>query len=408
MPTDREILRRLASRWMELAALPVMQQRARQWTALKDLHPERPMVLFEIWTVENYVGPSELLCQDESNRQVELAMRRVIRQAEEIGDDFVVPPGYRVYWQTASSSYGVEIKDHHVLDERGTDLGYGFNHPIRTPDDIDRLVPRTWSVDRASTAAFAGRLYDTFGDILPIELHGTGGHIAALTSDLFRLIGNDNLLAWLYDAPDALHRLMAYLRDDRIAYYSWLESENLLGLNNDWELVGSGSPGYTTALPPAGTGHNTRLRDLWIWMELQETTMISPRMFAEFFLPYMADVARLFGLVYYGCCEPVHDRWTRLVNAMPHIRAVSMSPWCDQRALAAMVGRDVVLSRKPKPWLISGNAPDWEQLKKETAETLSAARDSCLEIIYRDVYRTEGDRARLSRWARMVKAMIGS
>jgi hypothetical protein len=131
-------------------------------------------------------------------------------------------------------------------------------------------------------------------------------------------------------------------------------------------------------------------------------------MFAEFFLPYMADVARLFGLVYYGCCEPVHDRWTRLFNAMPHIRAVSMSPWCDQRALAEMVGRDVVLSRKPKPWLISGTAPDWELLEQETAETLSAARDSCLEIIYRDVYRTEGDRDRLSRWTRMVKAMIGS
>ena len=36
---DRDILRGLASRWMELAHLPVMAARKRQWTALKDLRP---------------------------------------------------------------------------------------------------------------------------------------------------------------------------------------------------------------------------------------------------------------------------------------------------------------------------------------------------------------------------------
>lgn len=30
---DREILRLLASRWMEIANLPVMAERKRQWTA---------------------------------------------------------------------------------------------------------------------------------------------------------------------------------------------------------------------------------------------------------------------------------------------------------------------------------------------------------------------------------------
>ena len=45
--SDRETLRRLAGRWMELASLPVMAERRRLWTALNDLHAERPMVLFE-------------------------------------------------------------------------------------------------------------------------------------------------------------------------------------------------------------------------------------------------------------------------------------------------------------------------------------------------------------------------
>jgi hypothetical protein len=392
---------------MELAHLPVMAERIRAWTALKDLRPERPMLLFETWTLgSDFVAPGELLCADPALRGVENDLRAGIRQVEEIGDDFVVDPFYRVEWDVDSTDYGVTVTAEHAQDGMGGDTAYHYNHPLRAPQDVERLRPRTWSVDRAKTRARQARLQELFGDILPVTLHGTGSHIAALTSDLFRLIGNDNLLTWPYDAPDALQRVMAYLRDDRLAYYAWLESEGLLGLNNDSHLVGSGSPGFTTALPAQGYAGQARLRDLWIWMESQETTMISPRMFAEFYLPYMADVARVFGLSYYGCCEPVHDRWDAILQAIPNTRAVSISPWCDQRSMGERLGRTQVFSRKPKPWLIGGDTPDWDGLERDTDETLAAARGGCLEIIYRDVYRINGDRARLKRWADLVRARM--
>ncbi len=125
--------------------------------------------------------------------------------------------------------------------------------------------------------------------------------------------------------------------------------------------------------------------------------MISPRMFAEFFLPYMAKVCRRFGLVYYGCCEPVHDRWERITAAVPNVRAVSISPWCNQAIMAEKLGRGTVYSRKPKAWPISGENPDWDTLRQDLDETLRAARDCNLEIIFRDVYRICGDRARLRK-----------
>ena len=250
---------------------------------------------------------------------------------------------------------------------------------------------------------YAFRTYDCSYAGCP--LYGTGSQIAALTSDLFRLIGNDNLLAWLYDQPAALHQIMAYLRDDRLVYYRWLEAEKLLGWNNDVELVGSGSPGYTTRLPQPDSGEHARLQDLWIWMESQETTMISPRMFANFFLPYMADVARLFGRVYYGCCEPVHDRWERITAAIPNIGAASISPWCDMHSMGQKLSGQIVFSRKPKPWLISGDTPDWDGLEQDLDETLAAA-GSCLEIIFRDVYRV-ADRRSLRRWTELVRSRIG-
>ena len=90
------------------------------------------------------------------------------------------------------------------------------------------------------------------------------------------------------------------------------------------------------------------------------------------------------------------------------MRAVSVSPWCDKRVIAEKLGRSVIFSRKPKAAPISGANPDWDVLREDVDETLAAARDCNLEIIYRDVYRINGDRARLAKWAQMVRSRIGN
>ena len=120
----------------------------------------------------------------------------------------------------------------------------------------------------------------------------------------------------------------------------------------------------------------------------------------------MAEVCHLFGLVYYGCCEPVHDRWDLIRQAIPNVRGVSVSPWCNQYEIGQKLGRAYVYSRKPKAAPISGPAPDWDVLRADMEETLAAARDCNLEFIYRDVYRI-GDRERLRTWTQMVRAHIG-
>jgi len=400
---DRGTLRALATRWMELASDPIMQERKRLWTALKDLRPVRPMVLFETWTLEGYVRTEELVCEDPLFRGVEHSMRWTIRQAEEVGDDIVVEPVWRVGWDIGGAGYGVDIPAHHAADSEGGCVGYAFEHPIRTPEDLDRLTPRTWRVDRESTLRRVERLQETFGDILPVRLHGTSSLHAGLTQDAFKLLGNDNLLTWVYDAPDAIRRLMAFLRDDRLAFFDWLEREGLLGRNNHWALVGSGSPGYTTALPDDDAPGPVRLKDLWVWMESQETSGVSPGMFCDFFLPAMAEVCARFGLVYYGCCEAVHDRWEHIAAAIPHARAVSISPWSDLRVAASQLNGSRVFSRKPAPGPISGATPDWGALRADLDATVDAARGCPLEIIFRDVYRIHGDRPRLRRWADLAR-----
>ncbi|MBM3213807.1 hypothetical protein FJZ36_02680 [Candidatus Poribacteria bacterium] len=403
---DRFVVRDLAKRWVELANLPVMEERKRLWTLEKDLRAERPMVLFETWTLERYVDTSELVCQDAACRGLERHMRHVIRHVEEVGDDIVVEPVWKMGWHVSGPDYGVTIPRTHATDHVGGTTGYSYEHPIQTPADVDRLKPRSWTVDREGSRAAHERIADLIGDIMPVTLHGIRGFHSPLTQDLFKLVGNANLMVWVFDEPEAIHRIMSYLRDDRVAYHEFLELEGLLGLNNDSTLVGSGSPGFTTVLPQSGYNGTARLRDLWIWAESQETAGISPAMFDEFFLPYIADVAAQFGLIYYGCCEPVSDRWDMIIRAIPHVRAVSISPWCDMELIGQKLGKTCVFARKPKPWLISGYTPDWDGLRKDIQETLSASRDCNTELVFRDVYRIEGDRPRLARWAAMVREEI--
>ncbi len=404
---ERQVLRDLAERWQEIAARPVMAERKRLWTALKDLRPERPLFLFETGLLEDYVAPGELTCASPDLREVEGRMRLVIRHAEEVGDDLVVEPRMTLFWDVEQSDYGVPVDCTRAVDSQGGSQGYHYNHPVRRPEDAAKLQPRTRRVLREKTFERRRLLEDQFGDILPVEIRGIGAPLPAITADLFRLIGNENLLTWPFDAPEVLRGIVSYLRDDRLAHYRWLESEGLIASNSDSQLVGSGSPGFTTSLPSADASAPARLRDIWAWVESQETTMMSPAMFADFFLPAMAEVAALFGLIYYGCCEPVHDRFELVAAAMPHIRAVSVSPWCDQERVAAMLGRARVFSRKPRPWLLSGAHADWRGVEEDLDATLRAARDCCLEIICRDVYRIDGDRPRLRRWADLIRSRVG-
>lgn len=404
---ERQVLRKLAAKWMELAHWPVIETRKRQWKALKDLHAERAMVLFETTTLTDYVGEDELVCQDPFWRMIERRLLWTTRHVQEVGDDTVIEPRLRMPWEITTGDYGVDLQTVRSEDTLGGHVAYHYNHPVRTVEDVDRLHMRTWDVDREGTQRHAAMLDECFGDILPVVVYGTSRFLPSLTGDLFRLLGNDNLLAWTYDAPEALHRVMSLLRDDRVAFYQWHEREGLLGLNNGSDLVGSGSPGYVSALPQPDYAGAARLKDLWVWSESQETTMISPKMFGEFFLPYIADVGQLFGLVYYGCCEPLHDRWHLIAAAMPNVRAVSISPWSNLKAMGEKLGRQYVYSRKPKPFPISQPTPDWETLQADVDATWEAARDCNLEIIFRDVYRIYGDRPRLKKWVEMVRARTG-
>ncbi len=144
---DRAVIRDLARQWSEWAARPVMAERKRLWRAVHDLRAERPVILFETSSVDGFVSLSELRCTDPLLRAVERDMRDTIRHAEEVGDDVVVEPYFRIGWQLELSDFGVQVETRPTTNSDGsTSLGYTFNFPIAAPRDAVRLKKRAIAV----------------------------------------------------------------------------------------------------------------------------------------------------------------------------------------------------------------------------------------------------------------------
>lgn len=417
---EAESLRSLATRWMEHAADPIMAERRRQWRAIKDLKAEKPMILVETCMLSDYIGQDELVCEDPYLRNIEKSLFEIVRHADEIGDDIVVDPYFRIPWELEIGDYGVPIEAYHAISCDGSDLGYSFNFGVQSEADAQKLHLRDRSVKREESVQRKEQLEDIFGDILPVRLGGfdpfdpdpgyrpwLGNLWGGLTMDLFKLVGNNNLLYWVYDKPGLIHSMMELIRDDRQAHFQFLEREGLLYQNTDTWMPCPGSYGFVSDLPESTeNGDDVRLKDCWVWVESQESEPISPKMFSEFFLPYIAEVSRPFGLAYWGCCEGLHDRFPYVKEAIPNLRAVSVSGWSDLFQMGEMLGKEYVYSRKPTPAYISGVYPDWELAEKDVRDTLTAAKDCNLELCFRDIYTVDGDRSRLARWVQITRALM--
>jgi len=418
---DRETLRDLARRWMAHAADPVMAERKRLWTAVHDLTPVRPVVLVETASVDGFVEPGELVCQDPFLRAAERHMRDAVRHADEVGDDVVLEPWFRFGWQMDMGDFGVTVEQHPaVMQDNSTSLGYSFNFPIKKPADVALLKKRTFRADREKTEHFRSLLQEAIGDILPVRVGNYDPFIAdsgdegfcgnfffGLTWQIYRFIGNDGLLYWVYDAPDTIRDLMRYMRDDRMALFDYLEKCRLIVPNTDTQMAGPRAYGYVSELPGPDHKGPLSLKHLWAWAESQETINISPAMYKEFVLPYLADLSRRFGLVYYGCCEPVHDRLELIMESIPNLRSVSVSGWSNLEKVAEMLGRRYVYSRKPTPALMSGANPLWDLARKDMERTYAATKNGCVEILLRDLYTVNHERSRLAEWVRMTRAVFG-
>lgn len=400
-PEDREVLRRLAARVAEAASLPVQQERAAMWKELNALHPRRPMVLaFAEGGWRELVTEQDLQCTDPLLRQWERHLRSQLFRHESIDDDWPLTRWFNIRWVVHHGDFGFPD-----TRTRSEELGsYVWDPPLKTRADVRRLHPRSVEVDRPETARQRDLAEEILGDLLRVRVHGSLWWSVGLTAHLIFLRGLQQVMYDMVDDPPLVHEVMALLRDDAMRELDLYESDGILSLNNGPDdYVGSGGVGCTDELPADGFAGTVRTADMWVLGESQETVGISPKFFEQFVLPYQLPLMNRFGLVCYGCCEPVERRLDLLTAAVPKLRRVSVSPWADRERAAEVLGPRYVFSWKPNPAPVCAPRADWGAAERAIRETLAMTRGCCVEMVLKDTHTFSGDRTRPGRWVAMAR-----
>ena len=397
---DRDVLRRLASHVAEIAALPIQAERARLIKSLNHLKPERPVVLaFPEGGWRELVTDADLVCRDELARSWERHLRSVLFHHQHIGDDRPILPWMNIRPVISDSGYGLT-----ETRERTSDVGaMHWDPPVKTREDFLKLHPRRLQADPAETERQLSLARDTFDGLLGVRRHGMLYWSVGLTASLVFLRGLDRMMYDMYDNPSILHELMALLRDDMMHALDYYEAEGLLSLNNGPDdYVGSGGLGHTDQLPAADFAGQVRCRDMWVLAESQETVGVGPEQFEEFVLRYQLPIIRRFGMVCYGCCEPLDKRFDLLLANIPNLRRVSISPWCNRDLAAEKLANRCIFSWKPNPAYICAPTPDWASAEQSIRDTLRAAKGCCLEMILKDTHTFCNDLTRVGRWVNLA------
>jgi hypothetical protein len=405
---ERSYLRELAKKQHDIANLPMMETRKQLWYDHNSLMGKRPMVVIEAASFQGDLMP-QLRCESGAAQELEYQLLVNIVNHELVDDDKVIPDFFAVNWQISRNQYGVEIHRNHADDGRGHEVGYQFIHPIKDLDrDFHLLKPSTFSVDREETLARKAFAEDVLGDILPVVIKNDSLHWEpAPSGKVVELMGLEAMMYAMIDSPEQLHRLFRYITDNIKAFVRWQEDEGLLVLNNGNNYTGAGSYGFTKELPTQAalqSGHISS-KDLWGNMNSQETVSVSPAMFGEFAAPYYQELSEIFGLTYYGCCEPVDPIWKDYISKLHGLRKVSISPWCKEEFMGeALKGSGVIYSRKPSPNLFGIGAPlDEAAYAEHVKTTLLAAKGCKIEFICRDVYTLSGDLSKPKRIVGIIR-----
>ncbi|MCF6175133.1 MAG: hypothetical protein L3J71_05165 [Victivallaceae bacterium] len=408
---EKVYLRELAKKHHGYANAPIMEERRKLWYKHNALQGERPMVVMEHGGFQQDIMPP-LRCLSPVAVMIETQLLMAIINYEMINDDKVISPFFTVYWQISFSLFDMTIELKHAADSDGRERGYGWEPPISDlAHGLPTLKPSTWQVDREQTLATKVAVEEIIGDIMPVKIkNNTLQWFFGLSCSVVKLMGMENMLFAMLDTPAEFTELMSRIANDHLAFVRWQEQEDLLTLNNENDYAGAGSFGFTNELPTAEckASGNVTMKDLWLNTNSQESVGISPDMYEALIFPHYIDIAEHFGLVYYGCCEPVHDIWDSCISQLPNLRKVSVSAWCNEEIIGPkLAGSNVIYSRKPSPNFIAV-----DQVFNETvfsdhiAHTLKSAKGCTLEIIFRDIMTLVGDRTRPGKAVQIVRDQI--
>ena len=400
---DKTILRDLAKKIAEIAALPIQQEKAEMWARHNDLKPTRPMVLvFPEGCWREMVFESDDLCEDPDSRGLEHLMRVYLYMWEHLRDDNVIEAVVHSPIVFQMTGYGVTGGEQTRPDEALGAVHYdgGLTEEF---DPGQMTLPRI-TVDWDATERSYQQRQELFGDILTVEktLGWVGHHGFAPLDTLLNWCGIEQLFLAMVDNPKWVHGILAKMLAGQMATLDDLEAQNALTLNNRSHYNGSGGVGYTSQLPQADfDGEHVRPRDLWAHATAQIFSEVSPAMHEEFALQYERPFLERFGLSNYGCCEPLHNKLD-IVKTISNLRRISISAWADVEKCAAGLGDQYVYSWKPNPAIVAQVSWDPDGVRRGLRDFCEKTRGCVAEMILKDTHTCNHEPRRMWEWTQIA------
>jgi hypothetical protein len=283
---------------------------------------------------------------------------------------------------------------------------YRYEPVINTPSDLSKLKHPEVIYDEQDSLQRYHDAQELFGDILEVELKGTGQLSFCYTPLYTKLRGLTRVMMDMYDEPNMVHEAMAFMEQGYHKLIDQYFDLNLLSLNNDNTYHSSGGIGYTDELPMAGYNpDHGRPEDLWASAQSQEMSEVSPEMHDEFIMKHEINTLSRFGLNGYGCCEDLTKKLGHVLQ-IPNIRRISISPWANVDKCADVLKDNYIFSWKPNPAFLAANHFDEAFIKKYVQHTLDVTKGCVLEIILKDTHTCRNQPERFTKWMEIVRELL--
>ncbi len=408
---DRIILRALANDFRELCERQIEQEKISLWKKHNDLVETRPLLLVDMengWN-ECLRFDRDIKCKGYMAQDWEMWLRKEIVYARNIKDDKPLTPVFYIPHRAVNTEWGIGEK--HFGSGGDKNIAYTWEPVLSKYSDdefqnldVDSVIedPVVKVDEEASQAAF-NMAKDVFDGILDVQFRTFwfwSSHVV-LAYATYR--GMEQMMLDVYDYPDKMKEILQKFTNGYINKLKFLEANNLLFDNSSNTFVGSGGLGWTNQLhPKAG---EVKLKQMWGLCEAQEA-QVSPAVFKEFILPCHMQVAKMFGLVCYACCEPADIVWD-YVKTLPNLRRVSVSQWAGMERMSELLGKDYVYSYKANASDVATTHMDENIVRTSLRKVLEYTKGkNNVEIVLKDLHTIGNKPEQVYRWVEIAREEI--
>lgn len=399
--TDKRVVRELAKQYMEFAASEKQAKAFARMRDNNDLIPGRPPVLIDEipWYQMDIGGELTCVCEDPWLRGIEYGFRLALFYFRHFSCvDNLYEPFFRINKTVRLTDIGVSLPNYEFkrTDEYNNIISRELTDVLEDESCLEKFRLPECRLDPEADKATFERVSELLGDVMPVKLCGFGPYSFNAWDTIAYLRGIEAIMIDCYDRPEYLLAIMEKYTAYADKYLDFLE-ENM---EPDRQALNM----HCTPAIVSGLGDG--LEGTWFRDNAQPLSNVSPSMFYEFAIAPVIKLASRFRYTYYGCCEPLDDKF-EAVKKIPNLRKIGCSPWASVKRMAESVKGDYVLAKKPNPAHVAIKT-DPELIRRETVETVEAClKNGCpYELVLKDISTVSNDPYNLIIWADTVSDVL--